>query len=244
MHVESHVTPAEVEQHWLEFPGVRATLARWGILPANVTREEVAETGVRVAKILAVSRDPVESIMRHFENHRPDLIVLATHQRDGVARWMHKSVAEPLARRSGAMTLFVPRDGAGFVDQDQGNVRLNRILVPMDHNPDPQIALDKALLLAQGLGCVGGEFVLLHVGSAAAMPLVSRSAGPDWSYREIGREGDVVEEILKAETECQADLMVLATQGHDDILDALRGSTTERVLRGAHCPVLAVPARE
>jgi nucleotide-binding universal stress UspA family protein len=243
MHVESHVRPEEVEEHWLDFPGVRATLARWGILPANVSREEVEKTGVRVAKILAVSPDPVESIMRHFENHRPDLIVLATHQRDGVARWMHKSVAEPLARRSGAMTLFVPRDGAGFVDQDQGNVRLSRILVPMDHNPDPQIALDKAFLLAQGLGCVGVEFVLLHVGSAAAMPLVSRAAGPDWSYREIAREGDVVEEILKAETEFHADLMVLATQGHDDFLDVLRGSTTERVLRGAHCPVLAVPAR-
>jgi len=36
--------------------------------------------------------------------------------------------------------------------------------------------------------------------------------------------------------------MVLATQVHLDFFDALRGSTTERVLRGAGCPVLAIPA--
>jgi nucleotide-binding universal stress UspA family protein len=34
----------------------------------------------------------------------------------------------------------------------------------------------------------------------------------------------------------------MATAGHADVLDALRGSTTERVLRLARCPVLAVPA--
>ena len=39
------------------------------------------------------------------------------------------------------------------------------------------------------------------------------------------------------------DLLVLATQGHQGFLDALRGSTTERVVRGARCPVLAIPER-
>ena len=52
-----------------------------------------------------------------------------------------------------------------------------------------------------------------------------------------------MDQILEEEAHWRPDLMVLATQGHIDFLDALRGSTTERVLRGAHCPVLAVPAR-
>jgi len=56
------------------------------------------------------------------------------------------------------------------------------------------------------------------------------------------RQGGVVDQILEEEAHWRADLLVLATQGHMDFLDALRGSTTERVLRGAHCPVLAVPA--
>lgn len=32
----------------------------------------------------------------------------------------------------------------------------------------------------------------------------------------------------------------MATKGHEGFLDALRGTTTERVLRQAECPVLAV----
>ena len=54
--------------------------------------------------------------------------------------------------------------------------------------------------------------------------------------------GSPVEEILKKDADWKPDLMVLATEGHQEFFDALRGSTSERVLRGARCPVLAVPA--
>jgi len=38
-----------------------------------------------------------------------------------------------------------------------------------------------------------------------------------------------------------ADLIAMGTQGHDSLMDTLRGSTTERVMRRAACPLLAVP---
>jgi nucleotide-binding universal stress UspA family protein len=52
----------------------------------------------------------------------------------------------------------------------------------------------------------------------------------------------VVEMILKTAVEIDADLIAMPTAGHHGILDAMRGSTTERVLRHAPCPVLATPA--
>ena len=52
-----------------------------------------------------------------------------------------------------------------------------------------------------------------------------------------------MERILKEAADWSPDLIVMATQGHLDFLDALRGSTAERVLRGARCAVLAVPAK-
>ena len=55
-----------------------------------------------------------------------------------------------MARRSGAMALFIPHEGRGFVSPNDGSVALKKILVPVDHRPDPQTALDKALLLARG----------------------------------------------------------------------------------------------
>jgi len=240
MHVEPRLNPEK--PYWLEFPAVRETLTRWGILPEGVQREEVVKTGLRIRKILRASRDPLKTMLQHFRKFAPDLIVLATHQREGLDRWLHKAIAEPLARRSGAMTLFVPREGKGFVAPNNGSVRLRKILVPIDRDPDPQEALDKALLLARGLGSTTGEFRLVHVGPRATAPRLKPPLGKGWSYDSIIRLGDVVNEILKTERQWHPDLMVLATQGHLDFLDALRGSTTERVLRGAHCPVLAVPA--
>ena len=47
--------------------------------------------------------------------------------------------------------------------------------------------------------------------------------------------------ILDAAAE--ADLVVMTTEGEHGIIDALRGSVTERMVRDAPCPVLAVPAR-
>lgn len=237
MHVEPEITPER--EYWTEYPAVRSTLARWGILPDGVPRSEVAKTGVLVRKVLATNADPLSSMMKHFRRSPPDLIVLSTHQRHGIERWVHRAVAEPLARRSGAMTLFVPQNAGGFINFVDGSVRLRRILIPVDHQPDPQTAIEKASLLTRGLDCEPGEFRLLHVGPGK-MPLVDLPRA-GWSYKSTITHGNVVDEILKVEKDWQADLVVLMTQGHLDFLDALRGSTTERVLRGARCPVLAIP---
>jgi nucleotide-binding universal stress UspA family protein len=58
----------------------------------------------------------------------------------------------------------------------------------------------------------------------------------------MAAEGDVVETILAVAKETTADLIAMNTKGHHGFLDALRGSTTERVVGHARCPLLAVPA--
>jgi nucleotide-binding universal stress UspA family protein len=241
MHVEPTLSPEK--PYWVDFPAVRTTLARWGVLPEGTQRQEVAKTGLRVRKILKSSTDPVDTMLRHFHKSPPDIIVLTTHQRGGLARWLSKAVAEPLARRSGAMTLFIPQRGRGFVSLDDGTVALKRILIPIDHHPHPQTALRKALLLARGLDCAVGEFRLVHVGRPGTAPKIDLREDAGWSCETVVRQGDVVDQILDEEAHWRPDLMVLATQGHMDFLDALRGSTTERVLRGVSCAVLAVPVR-
>jgi len=40
----------------------------------------------------------------------------------------------------------------------------------------------------------------------------------------------------------EADLIVMATEGRNGFLDALRGSHSEQVLRQCACPLLAIPA--
>jgi nucleotide-binding universal stress UspA family protein len=53
--------------------------------------------------------------------------------------------------------------------------------------------------------------------------------------------GDPAEEILKQVPECQADLIVMGTQGLEGARRLMFGSTTEKVLRESRVPVLAVP---
>jgi nucleotide-binding universal stress UspA family protein len=242
MHVDASASPEEGD--WSEFPGVRATLARWGVLPEGVAAEEVGDAlGLRVRKVIKGGGDPLGGILAHVRTFVPDLIVLSTHQRDGVDRWLHRNVAEPLARRSGAMTLFVPGRGHGFVSPQDGRVTLQRVLIPVDHVPRADTAIKRAWGLAHALGCTTGEVRLIHVGDPEHAPRSTGLADAGWSAEMVVRQGEVVRCILDEEAQWGADLLVLATQGHQDFLDALRGSTTERVVRGARCPVLAVPDR-
>ena len=55
------------------------------------------------------------------------------------------------------------------------------------------------------------------------------------------REGPVVDAIVKAAADTAADLIVMATRGHNSLPDDLRGDTTEQVLRRVHRPLFAVP---
>jgi nucleotide-binding universal stress UspA family protein len=62
-------------------------------------------------------------------------------------------------------------------------------------------------------------------------------------FERLAREGDALEEIVKLAAAPPADLVVMTTAGHHGFLDALRGSTTERVLRRVGCPLLAIPEK-
>jgi phosphomannomutase len=53
--------------------------------------------------------------------------------------------------------------------------------------------------------------------------------------------GEPADEILQTAKEIRADLIIMTTDGPDGFLDALRGSTSERVLRQARCPVANLP---
>jgi nucleotide-binding universal stress UspA family protein len=52
----------------------------------------------------------------------------------------------------------------------------------------------------------------------------------------------VIQGIVDAARESDADLVVMSTDGRNGFLDGLRGSHSERVLRQVSAPLLTVPA--
>ena len=229
----------EDETSRTEFPAVRETLERWKLLPPGSPRSAVTELGIDVAKVIGHGSDPVKGVLGYIEQYGADLIVLATHHHG--LDWLHKSISEPVARKSREMTLFVPTGSGGFVSLTDGSVSLRNVLIPIAATPQPQPAIAEAARLIQQLKCESGKITLLHVGDNGSIPAVVTPEVPGWRWHKMTKQGNVIEVILEAARQADADLILMSTDGRNGFLDALRGSHSERVLRHAPCPLLAIP---
>ena len=224
---------------WAQFPPVRKTLERWQVLAPGSPRTALFEKlAIRVTKVSSRG-NPVQASLKYIQLQKPDLVVLATGGRSGLPRWLKPSIAQAIARRTDAMTLFVPHGCRGVVSTD-GVIRLRRILLPIDQQPNAQEAVIRAVRAAESLGDGVVEIVKLHV-NGGGFPRISRPRSRACNWTETRGQGDVAAAILRAARK-EVDLIIMATEGRQGIVDALRGSVTERVVRGAPCPVLAVPA--
>ena len=235
-----HVDRGNRRSEWFQYPSVRSLLARWGVLPDNAERKDVAELGVNISKSACTGVDTATGVLDHINTRGADLVVMTTHQRSGIDRWMHGSLAEYVSNRTDASTLFVPYGVDGFVDFGTGSVSLNRILIPIDQSPDAQVAVDAATELMRSMSIESADVELLHVGDPSEMPGLKLPALDRCNWRWNTRRGDVVDTICAVAEEQRSDLVIMTTNGHDGFLDAIRGSTSERVLHQLRCPLLSV----
>ena len=224
----------------LAFPQAQRLLAQWGLSREDDPPWTIAsKLGIEVHNVRIKLQEPSQAIVDFLSEHGSDLVVLATHGRDGVANWLHGSVAEAVFRRSAIPTLFIAPGARGFVDQVSGDVQLKRVLVPVDFSPPPGRAIAAIQHFGRLLTGATVAVDLLHVGEAAPR---LRVASSNALLPVILRSGNVVESIVDAAIEFDVDAIAMPTAGHHGVLDALRGSTTERVIRHAPCPVFALSA--
>lgn len=140
----------------------------------------------------------------------------------------------------------------------QGEVRLDRILVPVDFSP----CSEKALIHAKALAAqFGAQLVLLNVvepfsptGDLAldlarinidqektakdSLESYRRAAGK--GTKAIVRTGSPARAITEEARHLAADLLVIATHGRTGLAHVALGSVAERVIRHAPCPVLVI----
>jgi nucleotide-binding universal stress UspA family protein len=127
-----HVLPHETGGA-LAFPQVRQMLVQWGLSGEDDPPWVIANRlGIEVDTTLLKGQEPTQGILGFLRDSPSDLIVLATHGRDGLEHWLSGSVSEIVARHSAAPTLFVAPGARGFVSQVTGESKLRRALVPID----------------------------------------------------------------------------------------------------------------
>jgi nucleotide-binding universal stress UspA family protein len=237
LHVSPHDTGGA-----LAFPHVRHLLSQWGLVDEHDAPWVIADKlGIEVHNSHIKWQAPTQGIVDFLREHPCELIVLATQGGDGFEHWLRGSVSESVSRRAAIPTLFIAPGARGFVDQVTGDIRLRRALVPVDSSPVPTKALRFARRIGRLLTGTDITIDLLHVGRSAPAVRGSTAHAPALSAVML-RSGNVVSSTVDAAIELDTDMIVMPTAGHRGLLDTLRGSTTERVIRHAPCPVFAVPS--
>jgi universal stress protein A len=158
-------------------------------------------------------------------------------------------------------------ESEGVVDLIPQILNPKRILVPIDFSPMSKKTFDYALRFAERFCC---EIVLLHViepveaiaGTRLAVDIFAQpeedttaakaqlaSLAASWqsrrnSFVSVVRSGHAPNEITKAAKELNVDLIVIAAHGYTSWRHLCIGSTAERVVRTAPCPVLALREKE
>ena len=211
------------------------TLIRWSVLCTDAGADAPSsELDLDVASASVPARTVREGILDHLDTHPYELAVLATESRKGKSHWRDAALERSALRKAQTMILFL-RDGQrGFVDAATGEIRLRKVLIPIDDRIDFTGALTRIVGFVDGLGD-GVEKQLLYVGA-------NPPATPCPDMPILVREGPVAETILKTALHGSFDLIAMPTAGRHGLLDAFRGSVTAEILDAARWPVLSVPA--
>src|SRR5213076_518329 len=152
----------------LAFPHAQRLLAQWGLSEEGDAAWVVAgKLGIEVENIRLKLQEPMRAIADFLSAHDSELVVLATHGRDGVAHWLEGSVAEAVFRRSRIPTLFIAPGARGFVDQVSGDVKLRRALVPVDFSPPADLTVEIVRRFGRALTGHHIGVDLIHVGEKA-----------------------------------------------------------------------------
>jgi len=235
------------------------TLARAGL--AKLAKREVGGD-VTVTSSVRTGK-PFHEITTAAREAATDFIVISTHGHAGVARVMLGSTAERVVRHAPCPVLIVPARESPKRAGKEPPIKLKKILVPIDFSTISKDALPYALLLA---GHFGAELVLLHIvekfpidyllggelANQTTVPMLKQaevdlermagtlSKGTGVKTTVVVRDGKPFEEICHASKTVGADMVVLTTHGYTGLKHVWLGSTAERVVRHAPCPVLVV----
>ena len=224
--------------------------------------DRVRNAGVEVSSDLRLGL-PSQAILEAAKEDQSDLLVIGTRGLTGVSHLLLGSTAARVVQHASCPVLSVHPG-----DHEQHR-RIRTVLVPTDFSRDAELATVAATRML-GHDVEGARVVLLNayhlpfeytaygtiptsvdytrdVEGAAQEKLTEIAA--DLSERGLAVETKAIEgyppEVIVDEAERSgADLIAMGTHGRTGLAHLFLGSTAERVVQNADCPVLTLRRRE
>lgn len=248
-----------------------ATAASWrltlvhplrGARPASSIAGAIAQLPSHVERpdVVAVPGDQLAEALRGMTGVSGGVLALLAPRRRLASRMWVDTAQGHLLRDWRSPLLMLPAGG--------GARPIRRVLFPADLAPRSAAAFDEAIALC---GVFGAELHVLHVfGSDQRLPaemdlarraqvrsprelldidqalihgLAEHAARQGVRASAVSLEGRAHTQILRYAADNQVDLVVMPTHGPRSVEDMVLGTTTERVVRGAPVPVMALRSR-
>ena len=198
------------------------------------------------------------TILEYADEQDADLIVMGSHGRRGFRRLLLGSVTEEVVRLSPCPVLVVRNRPEKPAPRE-----VDRVIVPVDFSVSTSRVIETARELASALDV---PMELLHAVEPIPYSQMSYPIAIDHeAFKEHAQErlasfaegveldrgvttkvviGMADQVIIEAAERSVAPLVVMSSHGHSGLARALLGSTAERLLRHAPCPVMIVHDRD
>ena len=219
--------------------------------------------GIEYQPLITIG-NTTDEIARVAKEYIADLVITATHGRSGLRRLFLGSVTERLMRTL-PCPLLVLRGSEKETEQSlRENFPFKKIMVGCDFSRDSELAVEYSLSIAQEFE---SELHLVHVVEPSGYrdlfklqnesgekfkeelydmireklnALVPRDA-LDWIHLYTRLlVGKPYAELIRYAEMHKIDMTALGIRGHGMVEELLVGSTTDRVIRQAPCPVLSI----
>ena len=204
--------------------------------------------------------DPASAIIDCAQTEQADLIVMTTHGRSGLSRWVYGSVTEKVLSSAPCPVLalrhpkpikhiLITLDGSkvaetalvpGLELAKQLDAAVTLMMVAQEAEPVEAFMVQQLDSYEPGLGTHVSTRNLAEE-SLAYLQMFERT------YADMGlmittavSEGDPADHILQFADETDVDLIVMATHGHTGLRRWVYGSMTEKVLRHTQTNMLVV----
>ncbi|MDK9699704.1 MAG: universal stress protein [bacterium] len=213
------------------------------------------QNGLPFASTYNKGDDITAMILHQASIDPPVATVMGTHGRGPIAKWVMGSITETILKQITTPLVLVTEHA---MDREWKGIKT--ILVGIDFSLQSRFALGWASVIAKRTDAVIHVMHTIETGQMSGTPFEFPSlSNLDQNSEETVRQafrnfdsniqfaalphhhvcsGVAAKEIVRLANEISADLLIIGPHGNGGVKELLIGSTTDRVVRTANCPVM------